>query len=432
MTRFTDQAQIEVFGGNGGDGMVAFRREKFVPDGGPAGGDGGRGGDVILKVDEGESTLIAFRYKRHFKAKKGDNGQSKSMHGRGAEDLYVSVPQGTIVKDAETGAIIGDLTEHGQELVVARGGKGGRGNKRFATPRNPAPEISENGRKGQIRTIDLELRVLADVGLIGYPSVGKSTLLSVVTAAEPKIGNYPFTTLSPNIGVVLLNYDQSFVMADVPGLIEGASEGVGLGLDFLRHISRTKVLIHMIDMSAEEGRDPFEDYENIMHELASYEIDLSTKPMIIVANKMEMPDSADNLEVFKMEYREKYGKEVEIEEISTFTTQGVDELMQMTYEVLQTAPEPEELEITVEDDFIITLEDDESKFTLERNDDGTWVVDGIEIQRLVEVTNFTREEAVHRFSRQLRGLGVDEALREAGARDGDTVSIGGMEMEFAE
>jgi len=299
MSLFLDTARIEVKAGKGGDGAVAFRREKYVPDGGPAGGDGGKGGSVIFKVDEGMSTLMDFRYNRIFRGKPGEKGMNKGMHGRGAEDLIVHVPQGTTVKDNETGDVLVDLIEKDQEFVVAKGGRGGRGNIRFATPRNPAPEVAENGEPGEDKILLLELRVLADVGLVGFPSVGKSTLLSVVSNARPKIGAYHFTTITPNIGMVQVGYGDSFVMADMPGLIEGAHSGAGLGIQFLRHIERTRVLLHILDMSELEGRDPYEDYKTINDELESYNLRLMERPQLIVANKMDMPEAAERLAEFK-------------------------------------------------------------------------------------------------------------------------------------
>ena len=299
MSMFLDTAKISVKAGRGGDGMVAFRREKYVPNGGPWGGDGGKGGSVIFKVDEGLRTLMDFRYNRKFKAKNGEKGMTKGMHGRGAEDLIVSIPLGTTVRDAETGKVITDMVEDGQEFVIAHGGRGGRGNIRFATPRNPAPEIAENGEPGEERELQLELKILADVGLVGFPSVGKSTILSVVTAAKPKIGAYHFTTIVPNLGMVRTKSGESFAMADLPGLIEGASQGVGLGTQFLRHIERTRVILHVIDMSASEGRDPYEDYLQINKELETYNLRLMERPQIIVANKMDMPGAEENLKEFK-------------------------------------------------------------------------------------------------------------------------------------
>ena len=288
---FVDYVKIYVRGGDGGNGAVAFRREKYVPRGGPAGGDGGRGGDVIFRVDEGLRTLIDFRYQKHFKAKRGEHGRSKGQHGASAEPLVVKVPPGTVVKDAETGEVIADLTRKGQEVVVARGGRGGRGNMRFVSPSNPAPEIAENGEPGEERWVELELKVLADVGLIGYPSVGKSTLLAAVSAARPKIADYHFTTLSPNLGVVDVGDGRSFVMADLPGLIEGAHQGVGLGHQFLRHVDRTRVLVHVVDMAALEGRDPYEDWVKINQELRQYRKELAGRPQIVAANKMDLPDA---------------------------------------------------------------------------------------------------------------------------------------------
>ena len=334
---FLDTAKISVKAGRGGDGMVAFRREKYVPNGGPWGGDGGKGGSVIFKVDEGLRTLMDFRYNRIFKAKSGEKGMTKGMHGRGAEDLIVRVPQGTTVRDAETNKVITDLVENGQEFVVARGGRGGRGNIRFATPRNPAPEIAENGEPGEERNLQLELKILADVGLVGFPSVGKSTLLSVVTAAKPKIGAYHFTTIVPNLGMVRTKSGDSFAMADLPGLIEGASQGVGLGTQFLRHIERTRVILHVIDMSASEGRDPYEDYVSINNELETYNLRLMERPQIIVANKMDMPEAEENLKIFKEKLTANYDDFEEmpmIFPISSLAHQGLENLMEATAELL--------------------------------------------------------------------------------------------------
>ncbi|MDK8541203.1 MAG: GTPase ObgE, partial [Enterococcus faecalis] len=343
MSMFLDQVTIDVKAGKGGDGMVAFRREKYVPDGGPAGGDGGRGGDVVLVVEEGLRTLMDFRFNRHFKATPGENGMSKGMHGRGSEDLLVKVPPGTTVRDAETGALIGDLIENGQTLVVAKGGRGGRGNIRFASPRNPAPEIAENGEPGQERKIELELKVLADVGLVGFPSVGKSTLLSVISSARPKIGAYHFTTLVPNLGMVTTSDGRSFAAADLPGLIEGASQGVGLGTQFLRHIERTRVILHVIDMSGMEGRDPYEDYLAINKELASHNLRLMERPQIIVANKMDMPEAEENLAKFKeqlaKERTDEYADELPIFPISGVTRKGIEPLLNATADLLEVTPE---------------------------------------------------------------------------------------------
>jgi GTP-binding protein len=437
LSMFLDNAVIEVKAGKGGDGMVAFRREKYVPDGGPAGGDGGRGGDVILIVDEGLRTLMDFRFNRHFKAKAGENGMSKGMHGRGAEDRYVKVPQGTTVRDADTGKVLGDLTEDGQTLVVAHGGRGGRGNIRFATPKNPAPELAENGEPGQVRKIDLELKVLADVGLVGFPSVGKSTLLSVISSARPKIGAYHFTTLVPNLGMVHLKDGRSFVAADLPGLIEGASSGVGLGFQFLRHIERTRVILHVIDMSGMEGRDPYEDYKVINNELESYNLRLMERPQIIVANKMDMPDSEENLKEFKKklqaEKEDEFADDIPIFPISSVAHQGLENLLSATADLLETTPEfPIYEEIEEDDGAYYGFNEEEPKFDISRNPDASWELSGEEIEKLFAMTNFQHDETVMRFARQLRGMGVDEALRARGAKDGDIVHVGGFEFEFVD
>ena len=437
MSMFLDTAKIKVKAGNGGDGMVAFRREKYVPNGGPWGGDGGKGGSVIFKVDEGLRTLMDFRYNRIFKAKSGEKGMTKGMHGRGAEDLIVRVPQGTTVRDAETNKVITDLVENGQEFVVARGGRGGRGNIRFATPRNPAPEIAENGEPGEERNLQLELKILADVGLVGFPSVGKSTLLSVVTAAKPKIGAYHFTTIVPNLGMVRTKSGDSFAMADLPGLIEGASQGVGLGTQFLRHIERTRVILHVIDMSASEGRDPYEDYVSINNELETYNLRLMERPQIIVANKMDMPEAEENLKIFKEKLTANYDDFEEmpmIFPISSLAHQGLENLMEATAELLA---KTDEFLLYTDDDMIdeevyYGFAPDERPFEISRDDDAAWVLSGEKLEKLFVMTNMERDESVMKFARQLRGMGVDEALRERGAKDGDIVRIGNFEFEFVD
>ncbi len=426
---FVDQVKIYVKAGNGGDGMVAFRREKFVPNGGPAGGDGGKGADVVFVVDEGLRTLVDFRFKRIFKAEHGEHGMSKSMHGRGAEDLVVKVPQGTIVKDIDTGEIIADLVAHGQRAVIAKAGRGGRGNKRFATPANPAPELSENGEPGQERNVQLELKVLADVGLVGFPSVGKSTLLSVVSAARPKIAAYHFTTIVPNLGMVDAGDGRSFVMADLPGLIEGASQGVGLGYQFLRHIERTRVIVHVIDMSGSEGRVPYEDYMAINNELEQYNLRLMERPQIIVANKMDMPDAEENLKEFKT----KIAEDIPVFPISAVTKTGLRELLLAIADKLETTPEfplNEILEQEDEDTVLYKYVAEEPDFEITREPDGTFVLSGAKIERLFAMTNFERDASISRFARQLRAMGVDEALRKRGAKDGDIVRLLDYEFEF--
>ncbi|GEK88123.1 GTP-binding protein [Alkalibacterium putridalgicola] len=433
MSMFLDQVKVNVKAGNGGDGMVAFRREKYVPDGGPAGGDGGEGGDVIFIVDEGLRTLMDFRYNRHFKAEHGENGMSKGMHGRGAKDLFVKVPPGTIVKDAVTGTMYADLTEHDQKAVIAKGGRGGRGNIRFASPRNPAPEIAENGEPGEEKEIELELKVLADVGLIGFPSVGKSTLLSVVSAARPKIGAYHFTTLVPNLGMVKTEDGRSFVLADMPGLIEGASQGVGLGIEFLRHIERTRVLLHVIDMSGVEGRDPVEDYYTINQELEEYDLKLRERPQLVIANKMDMPDSQENLANFRKAL-EKDDQDVEIFEVSALTQTGLNTVMSRTAELLETTPEfpMYEEETEKEERVLYKFIPENKEYAITREPDGTWVISGDKVEKLYQMTNFQFDESVMRFARQLRGMGIDQALRDRGARNGDTVRIDNFEFDFVE
>ncbi|HEO3878667.1 TPA: GTPase ObgE [Streptococcus agalactiae] len=437
MSMFLDTAKISVKAGRGGDGMVAFRREKYVPNGGPWGGDGGKGGSVIFKVNEGLRTLMDFRYNRNFKAKAGEKGMTKGMHGRGAEDLIVSLPPGTTVRDATTGKVITDLVEHDQEFVVARGGRGGRGNIRFATPRNPAPEISENGEPGEERELQLELKILADVGLVGFPSVGKSTLLSVVSAAKPKIGAYHFTTIVPNLGMVRTKSGDSFAMADLPGLIEGASQGVGLGTQFLRHIERTRVILHVIDMSASEGRDPYDDYVSINNELETYNLRLMERPQIIVANKMDMPDSEENLAAFKEKLAANYDEFDDmpmIFPISSLAHQGLENLMDATAELLANTEEfllYDETDMQ-EDEAYYGFNEDERPFEITRDDDATWVLYGDKLEKLFVMTNMERDESIMKFARQLRGMGVDEALRERGAKDGDIVRIGNFEFEFVD
>ncbi|HGC7290837.1 TPA: GTPase ObgE [Streptococcus agalactiae] len=437
MSMFLDTAKISVKAGRGGDGMVAFRREKYVPNGGPWGGDGGKGGSVIFKVNEGLRTLMDFRYNRNFKAKAGEKGMTKGMHGRGAEDLIVSLPPGTTVRDATTGKVITDLVEHDQEFVVARGGRGGRGNIRFATPRNPAPEIAENGEPGEERELQLELKILADVGLVGFPSVGKSTLLSVVSAAKPKIGAYHFTTIVPNLGMVRTKSGDSFAMADLPGLIEGASQGVGLGTQFLRHIERTRVILHVIDMSASEGRDPYDDYVSINNELETYNLRLMERPQIIVANKMDMPDSEENLAAFKEKLAANYDEFDDmpmIFPISSLAHQGLENLMDATAELLVNTEEfllYDETDMQ-EDEAYYGFNEDERPFEITRDDDATWVLYGDKLEKLFVMTNMECDESIMKFARQLRGMGVDEALRERGAKDGDIVRIGNFEFEFVD
>lgn len=432
---FVDQVKIYVKAGKGGDGAVSFRHEKYINMGGPFGGDGGHGGSVILKVDEGLRTLMDFRYKKHFKAPVGGNGATKAMTGRSAEDMIIKVPQGTTVTDANTGQIIGDLTEQGDELVVAHGGRGGRGNIRFASSKNPAPEIAENGEPGEERDIQLELRVLADVGLVGFPSVGKSTLLSVVTAAKPKIAAYHFTTLVPNLGMVRLDDGRDFVMADLPGLIEGASEGVGLGIQFLRHVERTRVILHLIDMSGvDPEEDPYDNYVKINKELAEYDPMLLERPQIIVPTKMDMPDAAETLAEFKKKLAadEDVPDDIQIMPISSLTRDGLEPLLQATANLLDATDQfvPKGMEDLDNEAVLYKFEDDRQPFQIDRDEDGTWILSGDEIERLFKRTNIGYTESLMRFARQLRFMGVDQALRDAGAQGGDTVQILDFAFEF--
>lgn len=427
---FVDQVKIYVKGGDGGNGMVAFRREKYVPKGGPAGGDGGKGADVIFKVDEGLRTLMDFRYQRHFKAPRGEHGMSKNQHGRNAKDLIVKVPPGTVVMEAETKQVIADLVEHGQQAVIAKGGRGGRGNTRFATPANPAPEIAENGEPGEELEVILELKLLADVGLVGFPSVGKSTLLSVVSSAKPKIAEYHFTTIVPNLGMVETEDGRSFVMADLPGLIEGAHAGVGLGHQFLRHIERTRVIVHVIDMAATEGRDPYEDYLTINRELNEYNLRLTERPQIIVANKMDMPDAPEHLKKFKEQLQEDYP----IFPISAITRKGLRELLFAIADKLAETPEfpLDHEEETMVNRVVYKHEAEPQPFVITRESDGSFVLSGEKLEKLFKMTDFTHDESVRRFSRQLRSMGVDDALRQRGAKDGDIVRLLDFEFEFIE
>ncbi|PWU68350.1 GTPase ObgE [Gracilibacillus dipsosauri] len=425
---FVDQVKVYVKAGDGGNGIVAFRREIYVPMGGPAGGDGGDGGDIIFEVDEGLNTLMDFRYQKHFKARRGENGMGKGMHGKNAEPLVLSVPPGTTVRDVRTGVVIADLIEHKQRAVIAKGGRGGRGNIRFATAKNPAPEIAENGEPGVERDIQIELKLIADVGLVGFPSVGKSTLLSVVSAAKPKIADYHFTTLSPNLGVVDTADQRSFVLADLPGLIEGAHEGVGLGHQFLRHVERTRVILHVIDMAGTEGRDPYQDYKTINQELEQYDPTLLERPQIIAANKMDLPEAEDQLALFKEQLEEDYP----VFPISTVTKEGIRELLFAVANKLDEIPKNYQPIEEKEDRVIYRFEKEDKGFQITRDPDGAYVLLGEKIEKLFKMTDMTREESIQRFSRQLRGMGVDEALRQRGAEDGDTVRLLDYEFEFME
>lgn len=417
---FIDKARIYVEAGNGGDGMSSFRREKFVEKGGPNGGNGGRGGSVILRAVNNLNTLVDFRYKRKFIAKPGDKGGLSNMTGRRGEDVIIHVPQGTAVRDDETNILIADLTEEGQEFVAARGGRGGKGNACYATSTNRTPTFAEKGEPGTKGWLRLELKLLADVGLVGYPSVGKSSIISRVSAAKPEIAAYHFTTLTPVLGVVRLSEEQSFVLADIPGLIEGASQGVGLGHDFLRHIERTKVLLHVVDVSGCEGRDPIEDFATINRELEAYSPKLAKRKQLVVANKMDLPDSEENFQKLAAHVT---AKGYEIYKASAATGEGLQELMWKAYEqVKQYVPEPGE-EIGVVD------EGDPDSFEIIRGaEDADFEVKGKNIERLVVMTNFDNSEALYRFQLIWKRLKIEEALLEAGVQEGQTVRI--LDMVF--
>lgn len=422
--KFIDRVKIYVQAGTGGNGTVAFRREAHVPKGGPSGGDGGRGGSVIFVATNSLSTLLDLRYYREYKAQNGEKGHAKKMHGADADDLVIRVPVGTCVYDDDTGNIIADLTKDGQRAVIAKGGRGGRGNARFASSRNPAPKICENGEPGEKFNLRVELKLLADVGLVGFPSVGKSTLLSVVSKARPQIADYHFTTIVPNLGVVQVKDGRSFVMADLPGLIEGASQGKGLGHQFLRHIERCRVIVHIIDMSGSEGRDPYEDYVTINKELGEYEYRLLERPQIIVANKMDGDEAEENLKKFK----EKLGDQ-KVFPIIAPIHEGIDAVLYAVADALETAPDffnQEEEQESV----LYTYEEEEKPFTIHNKGNGVWEVTGKKVERLVQMASFTTDDGFQRFALQIRNMGIDDALREAGCEDGDTVRLYDFEFEF--
>jgi len=413
---FFDTAQIQVAAGKGGDGAVAFRREKYVPFGGPSGGDGGRGGDVIVYVDATLNTLSAFRHKHKFKAKDGENGRGKNQTGADGPDVRIGVPPGTVIRDAKTGDVLGDLTGSATELVIARGGVPGKGNVRFTTSTNQAPRMATNGLPGEERTLDLELKLIADVGLVGLPNAGKSTLLAATTAARPKIADYPFTTLRPNLGVVDLERDTSFVMADIPGLIEGASLGKGLGHEFLRHIERTRMLIHVLDGSQP---DPLADFETINAELAAFGHGLATKPQLVAFNKLDLPEAQANWPAVQKSL-EKQGFEVLA--ISAAAHTHTRDLLYRAAQLLRDLPVPPPLEPTAVPE--IRFEDEGEPFVIERAPDSSWHVTGRQVQVLATRHRFDSEESLMSFHRAITKLGVIDALRAAGVQDGDTVWIG--------
>lgn len=422
---FVDEATVEVYAGDGGNGCLAFRREKYVAMGGPFGGNGGKGSDIIFKADSGLNTLLDFKYKRIIKGSRGDNGLGKGMHGKNAANVVIKVPLGTVVTDMETGLILADLTRQDEEAVVAAGGRGGRGNIAFATRSNPAPNYAENGEPGEYRKIKVELKLMADVGLVGMPSVGKSTFISKVSASKPKIADYHFTTLKPNLGVTKTKDGRSFVVADLPGLIEGASLGHGLGDQFLKHVERTRVIAHIIDMSSAEGRDPYEDYEIINKELENFNPKILEKPQIIIANKMDMPEAKRNIEIFKSKV------DVPVYEISAINGEGIDEVLYKLADMLDGIEKTDLYDDEKFESHVIYKFKEEKPFTI-TNEDGEWVIRGKEIEKLVKMSRFDTNEAILRFSNKLRKFGIDDELRSLGAKEGDPIRIIDFEFEFKE
>lgn len=421
---FIDEVTIEVHAGNGGDGCLAFRREKFMPMGGPFGGNGGRGSNIIFKVDLGLRTLLDLRYNRIIKGKKGENGQGKNQNGKNSEDVIIKVPQGTVVTDLDSGLIVADLKNPDDCVIVAYGGRGGRGNTAFKTQANPAPNFSENGEPGEVKYLKVELKMLADVGLVGLPSVGKSTLISQVSKAKPKIAAYHFTTLTPNLGVCKDSKGRSFVMADLPGLIEGASDGEGLGDRFLRHIERTKVILHVLDMSGSEGRDPYDDYQVINKELEKFSEKLLKKPQIVVANKMDLESSKENLKKFK----EKVS--LPIYEISAISNTGLEPVLVALGDLLETIEDTPLFEEDQMEGHVLYKFKKEEPYTITREDNGTWVIAGRELEKLFRMANFQTDEGIARFTRRLRKMGVDDKLEELGVEEGDIVRILDYEFEY--
>ena len=423
--KFIDQAQIQVVSGKGGNGIVHFRREKYIPLGGPDGGDGGRGGDVILEVQPTMNTLASFQHKQHFQAESGRNGGGSNKTGRSAEDLVIYVPPGTVIYDGESGDVVGDLVNAGERVVIAKGGKGGRGNARFANSRNQAPRIAEKGEPSEERLIRLELRLIADIGIVGVPNAGKSTLLSVVTNARPKIAAYPFTTLQPNLGVADLGDEQTLVLADIPGLIEGAHLGIGLGQEFLRHIQRTRVLIHLLDGLAE---DPLLDFAQINSELALFDPQLRDKPQIVAFNKMDMPEAHERWpEIEKQLLKKGAGGKIKPVPISALAKTNVRKLLYKAAQILSETPEREaEVELPV-----YRMESNPQEFTIVKENQG-WRVNGAAIERAAAMTYWEYDQSVRRFQRILQSLGIEEELRQMGIQEGDSVLIGEFELEWSD
>ncbi|NWG33190.1 MAG: GTPase ObgE [Chloroflexi bacterium] len=420
---FTDQVEIYVRSGKGGDGMVHFRREKYVPRGGPDGGDGGKGGDVIFEIKTTLNTLGSFRPKQKFKAEDGARGGPSQMTGRNGKDLTIPVPPGTVIFDADTGELIGDLTEEGQRLVVCKGGRGGRGNQHFATSRNQAPRTAEKGEPYEEKRLRLELKLIADIGLIGVPNAGKSTLLSVLTNARPKIAPYPFTTLEPNLGVAEIDVNATVVLADIPGLIEGASHGAGLGHDFLRHLQRTRVLIHLLDGLSE---DPLADYSQINTELSLFDPNLAKKPHVVALNKIDQPEVQEKLPALQKQFKK---KQVELMTISALTRTNTRELLLKAYQLLQNTPKPEVVEMPMP---VYKPKEDPRAFEIVREGENEWRITGIAIERAAKMTYWEHDGSLRRFQKVLETLGIKDALRKAGVQDGDTVFIDEFELEWQE
>ena len=417
---FVDEVIIKVIAGKGGDGCTAFRREKYVAMGGPYGGNGGHGGDIIFQVDEGLHTLLDLRYQKILKASKGENGKGKNQHGKGADPLIVKVPLGTVVTDLDTGLIIGDLKDKNSSVIVAKGGRGGRGNTAFKTQTNTAPDFSENGEEGEEKELKVEVKMIADVGLVGLPSVGKSTIISCVSKSKPKIAAYHFTTLTPNLGVSKSSDGRSFVIADLPGLIEGASKGQGLGDKFLRHIERTKIIAHVIDMSASEGRDPYEDYLLINKELEDFNPKLLNKQQIIIANKMDLAQAQDNLKEFKKKLNK---PDMEIFEVSAALNQGLTKVLDALANLLEQIPDKPLFEDTAFESHVLYKFKKEAPYEIEKEADDLWVIKGKEIEKIFKMTKFSSEEGMLRFAKKLRRMGIDQKLEELGAKEGDQVRI---------
>ncbi len=423
---FVDEVTLELLAGNGGDGCMAFRREKYIEMGGPYGGNGGRGSDIIFEVDEGLNTLLDLRYKRLIKGTKGQNGEGKGKHGAGASDIVIKVPPGTVVTDLETGFVIADLTTKNERAVIAKGGRGGRGNIAFATRSNPAPSFAENGEPGEQRKVKVELKLLADVGLVGLPSVGKSTFISKISAARPKIAEYHFTTLKPNLGVVRTKDGRSFVVADLPGLIEGASLGEGLGDRFLKHIERTRVIAHIVDMGSVEGRNPIEDYQIINKELQSFNEKMIEKPQIVIANKMDVEGAEENLKRFQKEIN------VPIYPISALMNKDIDSVLIALADLLETIPKQPLYEENKFESHVLYQFKEEKPFSIRNEGNGVWVVTGEKVEKLLRMTKFNTDESALRFATKLRKMGIDDELRNLGAVEGDTIRILDLEFEYKE